>query len=47
MRTCFDALKETRYRAKATRIARGTYGLYILKKSFARMKAFNLKQKLL
>ena len=34
MRTCFEALREVRFRGKATRLARGTYGLNILRRAY-------------
>ena len=36
-----------RYKAKATVIARGTFGLNVLRQAFTAMRAFTLKIKLL
>ena len=47
MRSCFEALREVRFRGRATRLARGTYGLCILRRAYASMRQFTLKQKLL
>ena len=45
MRECFEKLKMVRYNAKATRIARGTFGLNILRHAFTSMRSFTLKRK--
>lgn len=46
-RACFWAIKQNRFNERAKRIARGTFGLTILRKSFESLKSWNIKQKLL
>ena len=46
-RACFDAIKENKFFSRATRIARGTFGLNALRKSFSALRNFTIKQKLL
>jgi len=45
MRECFEKLKMNRYLARAKRVARGTFGLHILRRSFTALRSFTLKRK--